>query len=378
MSKFNLKTNLMVCLMAIIAIMVTTSCKKDNDGPAPKIIKHVTEDITEQTVWYADTLYLISNKTIKITSKLTIRPGTVIKLEEGGLNFTDNGYPIAVGTEDEPIVFTSIYDDTYGGDTDGDEGVIAPKMMNWDNIIINTTPLDFQMKYCNFLYGTSVVLKSGGLGEINYCTFAHMGFPLAQFLSLVNPALMYELIFNGGAALTVQFAIQTFSVKNCTFYDNTIPMTASQFMNVDSTNHFSYNGTGNLMNGIYIFPPLDNNILDMFKFNIRLDEDEVPYVFMFDYTIKDGASLNFSKDATVKCYTDVQITVESGGALNLNNHNVIFTSYKDDEHGGDTNADGNSSTPMDGDWTGIYISDIISRWLGGANVLYDETHFTLP
>jgi hypothetical protein len=37
---------------------------------------------------------------------------------------------------------------------------------------------------------------------------------------------------------------------------------------------------------------------------------------------------------------------------------IIFTSFKDDEHGGDTNDDGNATTPARKDWFRIYTNDL--------------------
>lgn len=44
----------------------------------------------------------------------------------------------------------------------------------------------------------------------------------------------------------------------------------------------------------------------------------------------------------------------------------MFTSLKDDAHGGDTNGDGNASSPTTGDWKEIYIG---ASWYH-SNVFY--------
>ncbi|MDP3956012.1 MAG: lamin tail domain-containing protein [bacterium] len=62
---------------------------------------------------------------------VTIEPGVVIKLLSSSAQISIVGTLIAQGTSDEPIIFTSIYDDEYGGDIHHDGSGQPPKAGDW-------------------------------------------------------------------------------------------------------------------------------------------------------------------------------------------------------------------------------------------------------
>ena len=73
-------------------------------------------------------------------------------------------------------------------------------------------------------------------------------------------------------------------------------------------------------------------------------------------TVGSGATLEIAAGAIVKFNTGLSLTVNSGATLNAigtRGAPIIFTSIKDDDHGGDTNGDGNKTYAQAGDWTYI-------------------------
>lgn len=76
-------------------------------------------------------------------------------------------------------------------------------------------------------------------------------------------------------------------------------------------------------------------------------------------TIPSGATLTIQPGAIVKFDAGLSLTVNSGGTLNAIGQRaapIVFTSIKDDEHGGDTNGDGNGSAPQPGDWARVSVA----------------------
>ncbi len=89
-------------------------------------------DISVDTTWVADTYVLTCTVNILSGSTLTIEPGAVIKAFTENINGAVFGLQVAgtlsaIGTDLQPIVFTSLRDDTYGGDTNNDGDCHHPR-----------------------------------------------------------------------------------------------------------------------------------------------------------------------------------------------------------------------------------------------------------
>lgn len=119
------------------------------------------------------------------------------------------------------------------------------------------------------------------------------------------------------------------------------------------------------MNGIFIYDIADINKPTTWS------ETEVPFVINDnDLWIESPGSLTLAQSVIVKFTPGSYLVIGNGASLTFNSSN-FFTSFKDDAHGGDTNGDGNATSPLDGDWGGIY-NNSTGVYLTGANILYDS------
>jgi hypothetical protein len=322
------------------------------DEPA---VVEVTDDINADTTWGACRVYVIKAWDFWINAALEIEAGVIVKFDPDlgpGMNVA--GTVVANGTEENPVIFTSYKDDATGGDTNEDGGATGPGPGDWNNIYVQSDGSIFD--YCRFYYGgagsdsTLEVYDSGA--TVTNCTFAH------------NMGGDY-------ATLDASHALSNTLIVGNAFYDNERPLLLNTTFGIDDSNVFHNpddSSEKNVYNGIFLDYP-DAPILS----HIAWGETEVPFVINHnDLWIEEDASLALADNVIVKFMPESEL-IHYGNIFNHDAPGVYFTSYNDDEHGGDTNGDGASTSASEGDWVGIYnnSADAYETW---PNILYDEIH----
>lgn len=367
---------LLILLFAGLYFMACTST--DDDGGMPEEqeepvaycdVIEVSGTINEPTVWEEGFVYVIDGSDLSVRSVLTIEPGAIIKIRNASIRIYEEGKILAEGTADKRIVFTSLADDRYCGDTNGDGNFTQGEKGDWIELDLHGT-IGSVFKYVDIFYAGQ---PSGGNSHAVFIDWAQ-----SVSFTFDNCRIAHTFYQPGSSSYAFygSSSMQDASVSKFTnnaLYDNGRPIYFNTFYQLNPSNifHNPENPTmTNSHNGIFlsIWGSDGNN-----GQSVNWDNTEVPYVSNSPSVtqVHSSASINIKPGVIVKFINPGSGIQSYLGNVSLD-PTAILTSYKDDTHGGDTNGDGNITTPATGDWEGFRYTDggTGSYWINGPNILY--------
>ena len=127
-------------------------------------------------------------------------------------------------------------------------------------------------------------------------------------------------------------------------------------LKINSPSVFNTSGTTNLAGNTFpkihvAFSTLNTGIFSLPKAN-------VPYVFLSNFTVSSGATLTVADSNILKFSPNTGLNIEGTLIANASSGKAIFfTSYLDDNLGGDSNEDAAGTAPNRNDWTGIQFDN---------------------
>src|SRR5690606_11282243 len=246
-----------ICLYCLL-ILGLVYCSKDEISPDDQPLQNcnaieVSGTIDEPTVWKEGNVYVINGSDVSVRSVLTIEPGVIVKLKDARLNVV-GGKILAVGTAQKRIVFTSLADDRYCGDTNGDANASQPAKGDWQVIYLNGTT-ETTFKYVDIFYagqnsgGFYNAVKISGPSSVSFtfdnCRFAHT-------MSNNSASFDNSCAFYGSSSMNDP-AVSKFT--NNVFYDNGKPLQLNAYYTLHPSNKFhnpEKPAETNTHNGIYL------------------------------------------------------------------------------------------------------------------------------
>ena len=307
---------------------------------------------------------IASQVTVNDGTTLTLDPSTILKGEGLGL-MKVLGRLDANGAAGNEVAFTSLKDDTFGGDTNGDGSATTPAVGDWDGIWLEGSGVNDgigELDFCHIRYGGDPGGSAGAnlyFGESNSGNFtdstsgfsAQNGVWVFRCSPTINRSTFADNATHG------LFASDSLSaapiITDNTFMDN--GEFGGKLENITLTSYSGNAGGGNGTNGLGV-----NGTVSLPR-TWSVGSSNFPFVIASTVTVNDGTTLTLNAGTIIKGDTTGLMKVL--GKLDANGatgNQVVFTSLKDDTLGGDTNGDGGATTPAVGDWDGI--------WLEGSGV----------
>ena len=330
---------------------------------APCSVVHVSGTLAGNAAWTPTCVaayVLDGNVDVPAGITLSIAAGTLVKSSANAV-LSVEGSLVVAGTAASPVTFTSVRDDSIGGDTNGDGNTTSPVAGDWSGISVSGTTSTVSLGHVDIRYAYVGVSSSGAVtASITNSTVQHSAGYGIQVSDSGWPSATNQL---ASAVVTGNTVTGSGSIPiDIADYNHGLSLTVANLQG----NAGSGNAGGNFMQLDYW------QLVKSETWGFGAGAMQV--VLTGGTDVPDGDTLTIPAGNIVKFGNPYYSSLTVEGSLVVAGtaaSPVTFTSVRDDSIGGDTNGDGNTTSPVAGDWSGISVSGTTSTVsLGHVDIRY--------
>ncbi len=291
-----------------------------------------------------DVVYVVEgNITVANGKTLNIGAGQTVKVTGGDIAV--DGTLNVQGTAAAPVTFTSLADDSVGGDTNDNGTANVPHLGDWAFVQLNADSSANVITNVQMFFG----------GSFGNPELSDQGGPLTLNNSVVSDS--------GGSG--VRFVHSTASLNADVFQNNNGPaLSADLDSNPTITGETSGSFSGNGVNGLQ----LDGGTTAE---SLNWTNPDVVYLLKSNITVANGLTLTIGAGQIIKVNGAALLIDGTLNAEGTSAAPIIFTSFRDDASGGNTDNDNGNTSPAPGDWAFVqFNADSTNNMLNYVNVFY--------
>jgi parallel beta-helix repeat protein len=310
----------------------------------------------------SDSILTLANSPYIVVSTLTVNNAVTLTVQSGvelrfnsGTGLTVYGALSATNaiftSNDASPVNGSWSNISFGDGSTIGASAITGSSFSWGSYfyINNNYTVNLTGSTVTKFSGNPLYVNQGAAANLNNVTISNSnaGVSVNGTVNFSNNSLVNN---TGGSnsAILLNGGNLTLANTNITNSVNAITINSPSTLNISGSTDLSVNTTPKII--------VNFNYLSTGTFS--LPYANVPYFFLYGFDVANGATFTVANNSILKFQGGTGLEVNGIFSANATaGQSIFFTSWKDDNWGGDSNGDAGATSPARNDWTGIKFND---------------------